>query len=1517
MDTRYRVIISNSNVYKEIPLTDGRESFRIGTAVGDDERFYSDEFGQEWELQLEKTAGGWQLSCLSDAFISLGDARKLLRMELSHGTECEICAQPQTAGGGAESLFAFAFFYDFDREDKIYDGVIDLGGTSKFSIGSVPGCDLVLLDNFPGNDVVEVTCRQDGLEVAVRSRCFGVCHNGKQVDRGCVVRDTDFFSIAHFGFYYKGRQLYVANSQHLMARSLPLRRISESGGSLPYPKFNRSTHFEPEIPTEDIKVLDPEAVPEKPEENLLFSLFPSLASLALVVVLRGFMADGANIAFVLFSVCSMLVGITVSVMNYFRQKKKYQEKVELREKNYQEYIARKKEEIERARETEKGILNREYPSEKESLWLAESFSGDLFDREPESRDFLKVRLGLGSRTAARKVVYSEKEKITPQDPLEMLPAQLGEQYMQVYGVPVISDLRNAGNVGITGSDAARYELLKVMTLDLCTHQYFQAVQLYFFFQPARSRQMGWARFLPHVCGQGGRNLACDEASRTAQLDGLYKELSRRKMAGGKFQGPWLVVFFMDDVRVGQHPVSRFMKEAASLRAHFIFFADNKEQLPLYCGELIGLQDERNGVLRRKDEEGEQSFSFQPISDEQMAALALKLAPVGCEEISLESTLTKNITLFKLLHIFHAPELDLKTRWAQKDICKTMAVPLGVRSKNDVVYMDLHEKAHGPHGLVAGTTGSGKSELLQTYILSMAAQFSPYEVGFVLIDFKGGGMANQFAGLPHLIGAITDIDGKEINRSLLSIRAELDRRKELFAAANVNSINQYIRKYQNKEIAVPLPHLIIIVDEFAELKAEQPEFMKELISASRIGRSLGVHLILATQKPAGQVSDQIWSNSRFRLCLKVQNQADSNEVLHSPLAAEIVEPGRAYLQVGNNEVFELIQTAYSGAPERGGEEDEKERPFVISSVDLAGRRTEVYRRKGKGGDKSARNQLQAMVEYIKEYCRTYGIEKLPNICLPPLPDSLPFPKLEAMQPDPTNLSVEIGIYDAPSSQYQGPIRLQLAGRNTVVIGSSQYGKTNLLQVMIRALAQNYSPRDVNLYILDFGSMFLKNYEALPHVGGVVCASEDERFRNLFKLLGEEMARRKEKLAAAGVSSFLSYREAGYLDLPYIVLLIDNFTALKETYLADDDPLLPLCRDGASMGLSVVIANSQTSGFGYKYFSTISNQLAFTCNDADELSNLFGYTRQRPEAIPGRCLTMIDKALYEAQIYLAFEGKKEIERSTEVRRFVEERKEAYPDVHAKPIPAVPEKLTAQLAYEFAGEADRKEQLALAMDYENISSVLISFREQFMLALLGEKKEAVHGLTAAILSDIRRNIFERKVELILVDSSMREWKEYSDLPYVERYTARPEDLPDLIEELEQELSERAQEVEENGEEALAQFALKLVLINNRRAIECLGASREAMRAYDRIAQNWREMKVLFLITDLANAAATAAGGDFLKRIRDEKKAVIFESLKNVKLFDIPLQAARRNAAPLGKSDAFCLNKDEIVRVKLVEEE
>lgn len=304
---------------------------------------------------------------------------------------------------------------------------------------------------------------------------------------------------------------------------------------------------------------------------------------------------------------------------------------------------------------------------------------------------------------------------------------------------------------------------------------------------------------------------------------------------------------------------------------FIYFKEYQESLPKECAEIVELTED-GGVLRRsRDKAFSCRFVREHINDDSIQFVAERLAPVYCEKIALSSRLTANITLFDLLNIISPENLDLAAQWKASNVQRSLSAPLGVDVKGSKVFLDLHEKAHGPHGLVAGTTGSGKSEIMQSYILSVATKFHPYEVSFVIIDFKGGGMANQFENLPHLIGKITDIDSHEINRSLLSIRAELEKRKRLFAQCGVNHIDQYIGKFRSGEASVALPHLILIVDEFAELKAEQPEFMKELISAARVGRSLGIHLILATQKPAGQVNEQIWSNSRFKLCLKVADR----------------------------------------------------------------------------------------------------------------------------------------------------------------------------------------------------------------------------------------------------------------------------------------------------------------------------------------------------------------------------------------------------------------------------------------------------------------------------------------------------------------------------------------------------------------------------------------------------------------------------------------------------------------------
>lgn len=477
----------------------------------------------------------------------------------------------------------------------------------------------------------------------------------------------------------------------------------------------------------------------------------------------------------------------------------------------------------------------------------------------------------------------------------------------------------------------------------------------------------------------------------------------------------------------------------------MFFGQTRADIPVGCDYVVQLSGGYRGVLINAAEKSKTvPFVSSQISDTLAVRIVRTLAPVCTDEVSLEGELIKNISMFKMLNILSVEDLDLKARWSASKVTKSMAAPVGV-SKTGIVMLDLHDKAHGPHGLVAGTTGSGKSEILQTYILSMATLYHPYEAAFVIIDFKGGGMVNQFAQLPHLLGAITNIDGNAINRSLKSIKAELQKRQKYFAQADVNHIDKYIRKYKAGEVSEPLPHLIIIVDEFAELKAEQPEFMKELISAARIGRSLGVHLILATQKPAGQVNEQIWSNSRFKLCLKVQSKEDSNEVLKSPLAAEIKEPGRAYLQVGNNEIFELFQSAYSGVPER--EDEGTGKAFTIYEVPDGGKKVPVYVKKKNKGQEGMNNQLEAIVSYVSEYFRSIQIPQLPDICLPPLRECIEFPPVskEAVQEQKKEVGFYawIGVYDDPDHQNQDQYAVNLSAANMIIIGSAQTGKTTIL------------------------------------------------------------------------------------------------------------------------------------------------------------------------------------------------------------------------------------------------------------------------------------------------------------------------------------------------------------------------------------------------------------------------------------------------------------------------------------------
>ncbi len=1511
MEFGYILKLTNKNLYKEIQLPHNSERFRVGTYAECDVRLYKDDFFEQFELDFINLNNCWKVSCSDNIYFDIGDIRKLISCDLKHGDIVTVRYQKFN-----QDVFKMEFLLDFDNVNQPYDCKFDLSDVEQITIGDNGSSNIILNSPYVQGDKLRLTRKDTGWNLTEEKSLYGIYINGiKLQTKSCILKDYDFFSIANYHFFYKNNTLYTSVDGTMIIKGIQYFQ-EEKEGILKYPLFNRNTRIKTVIPAEPIDILDPPEKPEKQEQNLVMTLLPAIVMLVLTVVLRGFMDTGMG-TFVIFSVCTMSLGIFTSIASYIQGEKQFKKKVELRNKTYKEYITQKKLAIEEYRKEETELLNHIYPDMDKGIKLVKTFSGDLFEKTPEDDDFLCVRLGTGSLEAEKKINYKSKEKFVSDDELTYIPEQIAREYLNLKKAPIVLNLKDCNAVGVIGESSYRFALAQNMIIDLAIHHYFEDVKVAFVMNKSLKEKFKWVRMLPHILCDGNviRQIAYDEDSRTILFENLYKELSWRAQNSQKGNFVHLVIFVLDEMKIKTHPLSKFIAIASSINVTFIFFELYKEKLPLWCDRIIYVQGKTGTIVNANDENKRLEFDYTALENEVAESVGFTLAPVHCEKVNLEGGLVKNITLFEVLQIYNVEDLDLDKRWKESCIQKSMAAPLGVKTKNELVYLDLHEKAHGPHGLVAGTTGSGKSEILQSYILSMSTIFHPYEVGFVIIDFKGGGMANQFEGLPHMLGSITNIDGNEVNRSLSSIKAELLKRQNYFADAGVNHIDKYILKYKNKEVKTPLPHLIIIVDEFAELKAEYPDFMKELISTARIGRSLGVHLILATQKPSGQVNEQIWSNSKFKLCLKVQTPEDSNEMIKSPLAAEIVEPGRAYFQVGNNEIFELFQSGFSGAPEKQSSDSYASKTYSIYSVSMSGKKECVYR-KVKEEEKSTRTQLEAIVDYVANYCQEKGIKKLANICMPPLAKIITYPEKIKISKERGTI-VEIGIIDDPERQRQEPALLNLSMENTLIVGASQYGKTNLLQTIIRGLASEYSPKEVNIYILDFASMVLKNFETLHHVGGVVCASDDEKFKNLFKMLFLEIERRKELLVQAGVSSFVSYREMGKNDLPQIVLLIDNYTGVKELYLQEEDVLLYVCREGLSVGISVVICNQQTAGLGFRYLSAFAKRIALYCNESSEYSNIIDRCKLVPLNISGRAVTEIQKNIYEMQTYLSFEGEKEIDRVKHMRAFIERRNSQYSMEFAKKIPEIPSVLDEeQFAREFHAERKNSYVIPVALNYEDISVMSINLLQIGTFSIIGREGGGKTNLLRIIFNQLYQNMFTNPCDVYLIDGMKKGLREFKEYGFVCDYSIDADDFVNYIEQIYAIAADRYDGVSKE-EVNLDEEPLQLIIVQNDLAIQALCKNANVMKKYKELTGRLKDMKICIIYVDIENTSIPYSAPDILKELKEKKNFFYFDDLQNLKICDVSSVTLRRFKKKITQGDGYWLYGNEISKIKVVKAE
>lgn len=699
--------------------------------------------------------------------------------------------------------------------------------------------------------------------------------------------------------------------------------------------FHRSPRNIPKLEVEPVEIEGPPAPKELREVPTIMAIGPALTMalpMAMGCLLTAYAsrARGGSSAFMftglITAIGSAVVGTIWAIVNMRHARKTNREDELKRFESYSQYLIECANDIKKKYENNKEALNTLYKPTANCIIYNEN-SVELWNRNSRHNDFLSHRLGVGAIPFQVEIRVPKERFTLINDSLADRPKMIAESYKMLQNVPVCVNLFEKKLIGLIGGDNRRgcYDVMRVLAAQIAANNCYTDVKLVFISDDSLDdggEQWEFAKWLPHVWSEDKktRYIARNRMEASEVFYEITNVLRQRADGSNQFETkkviykPYYVLFIENpEFLEGELIASYIANQDENYGMTAILMAQGYEELPNICEFIIENTARYQGMYGVADGENDKvQIQYDIVPSKHMENFARKLSNFEVSEIETGGEIPNVLTFFDMYDAKHLEDFKVLERWKKNRTYDSLKALVGQKAGGVDCYLDVHEKYHGPHGLVAGTTGSGKSETLQTYMLSLALNYSPNDVGFFVIDYKGGGMANLFKGLPHMLGQISNLSGNQVRRAMVSIKAENIRRQRIFSEHGVNNINLYTRLYKNKEASIPVPHLFIIIDEFAELKREEPEFMRELISVAQVGRSLGVHLILATQKPAGTVDDNIWSNSKFRLCLRVQDRQDSNDMLHKPDAAYITQAGRCYMQVGNDELFELFQSAWSGA-----------------------------------------------------------------------------------------------------------------------------------------------------------------------------------------------------------------------------------------------------------------------------------------------------------------------------------------------------------------------------------------------------------------------------------------------------------------------------------------------------------------------------------------------------------------------------------------------------------------------------
>ncbi|MDH4278415.1 MAG: FtsK/SpoIIIE domain-containing protein [Acidimicrobiia bacterium] len=957
----------------------------------------------------------------------------------------------------------------------------------------------------------------------------------------------------------------------------------------PAVEFNRPPRLVPPFEAPSITLPEPPDHPGRVRLPMITALVPLLMAGVLVYspVLFGGEPNFRYGLFMLFSPL-MIVG------SFWERKRSGRADFKQALKTFRADLAAAEADLQAAQIHEQRGRLRAAPSITELDEAVDALSPRLWERAVGDTDTFSLRVGLADQPSLVEIVDNGRGPADLRREVDELP----DRFATVPRVPALADMRVHGGIGVSGTREYVTPLCYSLVGQVATLHSPAEVLLAAMVPPDARSDWEWMKWLPHCPADdsplGGHHLAAGELECRNLLGRLLDIVDQR---AGQHRGgldpnrsltvPCVVVVIAEGVPVVQHELTRLLSEGPTVGVFPLWISGASRRVPRPIGNVIDIAPDGSAATlafagSRSDRAHTPiitDIEIETLSETAIIDLARRLAPI--EDVSARFTQTSAIPdLVSLVDLLGGSDIlestaPLLQRWEGRP--KHLEAPVG-RTADGVFTLDI--RRDGPHGLVGGTTGAGKSEFLQSWIMAMAASFSPETVNFLLVDYKGGAAFKDCSRLPHSVGMVTDLDPAGIRRALVSLGAEVRRRELIQDEHNCSSLLDMI----DRGIAEAPPSLLIIVDEFAALVQEVPEFIEGMVDIAQRGRSLGVHLVLATQRPAGVITGQIKANTDLRIALRTSDKEDSVDVIETPDAADIDRrtPGRAISRIGRQRT--QFQSAYVGGITDAAAVSGPE--VTVGTFTFDGivplDPPDSHRRNEMAGA----TDLERLVDNIGAAHRRSARPMPRRPWLDPLGSAYDletlFDAAAGTAVDPTEItddgaSLPIGIVDVPDDQAQVPFTFRLDIEGSLgIIGAGGAGKTVALRTIAVAAALSVDdPTDAPIvYGLDFAGRGLQMLEPLPHVAGIVADDEPERIQRVLSTMEAELNERTRLFSEARASSFTEYRRGSGEHIVRRLLLIDGYPSFHELYSGvERDRWVNLVRrlvvEGRQFGLHVVL------------------------------------------------------------------------------------------------------------------------------------------------------------------------------------------------------------------------------------------------------------------------------------------------------------------------------------------------------------